>query len=217
MIIPEFTVLNIVQQALDYIRNDYKQKLDKNETYLKKILTQNEIERYSLLDQAEQVFTNDPSDPRFIEVNLMFNMARENAPTIHITLPSEQSDKEGNGIGIDEGYEDDLIYNETITTQYTRRYSAQYSIVITSDNSNEVVLIYHVLRSILTSLTNHIHFKGLQNIYFSGQDVQINSDVFRNLYVRALSMNVQYDTSSPNLITQDFIKELTIEGIPVLS
>lgn len=229
VIIPEFILFEIVNNALKYLRKDYNDAQNKDDSYLHKILFGNSIERYDLTQQAKQVFIdNDEANQRFLEVHLMFNMKREGLPTIHITLPSEQTQSGGNGLGTDEGYKDYLItdseYNDdelvkqgNITPVYTRRYQSTYNIVITSDNSNEVILIYHTLRSILTSLIPSIHLSGLQNIAFGGQDVQLLNGVPNQMYVRSLSATLQYETSVPNIFPSPLMANLIANGVAVNS
>jgi hypothetical protein len=227
--IPEFILFDILNKALDYLRTDYENQADKNDSFLMKVLEGNYIERYDLQTQAVQVFIdNDPSNQRYLETNLMFNMEREGMPTIHLTLPSEQTQTGGNGIGIDQGYADDLIVdtvynvdgsvqtNGSFTPVFTRRYQSTYNIVITSDNPNEVILIYHTLRALLISLIPSINLAGLENLAFGGQDVQLNSSLApKNIFIRAITVTLQYETSSPSIFPQPMFHNITAKGNPI--
>jgi hypothetical protein len=230
-IVPEFKVLDFVSKAVEFIRVDYeywKEQNNLDKSYLRTILGGNSIQRYNLIKQAEEVFINRGiDDERYLEVNMMFNMAKEGAPTIHITLPSEQTQTGGNGLGIDEGYQDNIIVdsvynNEELVTQgsitpvFTRRYTSAYNIVITGDNSNEVILIYRVLNCLLTSLTPQLSLEGLQNIVLGGQDVQLYRDVVpKNFYMRALTMKLEFETSVPSIFSSPIFKNLFVTGNPV--
>lgn len=227
--IPEFILFDIVEKAIQYIRTDYAAQTDKDKSFLNQVLYGNGIQRYDLTTQAKQVFIdNDLANQRYLEVNLMFNMKREGLPTIHITLPSEQTQTGGNGLGTDEGYAD-YIFEDTkydndgamtkqgsSTPVYTRRYQSTYNIVITSDNSNEVILIYHTLRALLISLIPSMHVAGLENVAFGGQDVQLYQGLAsKNMYVRAIAVSLQYETSSPSIYPQPMAHNLTAEGTAV--
>jgi hypothetical protein len=214
---------------LNYLRTDYDDQEDKAKSFLMKLLKGKVIERYDLQTQAIEVFIdNNPENPRFLEVNLMFNMEREGLPTIHLTLPSEQTQTGGNGIGVDQGYQDvivedteydengNMIFQGKITEVYTRRFQSTYNIVITSDNSNEVILIYHTLRALLISLIPSMSLAGLENVALGGQDVQLNSGLApKNMYVRSITLTLQYETSSPSIFPQLIFNDLTAKGTPV--
>jgi hypothetical protein len=226
VVIPEFILFNIINRCLNYLRTDYANQTDKNLSFLNMVLNGNSIERYDLATQAKKVFIdNDETNDRFLEVHMMFNMQREGLPTIHLTLPSEQTQTGGNGIGSDEGYKDpvciDTTYNDDETIKengwaapvYTRRFQSTYNIVITSDNSNEVILIYHTLRALLISLIPSISLEGLENVAFGGQDVQLYQGMAnKNMYIRAISVTLQYDTSAPNIFHKNFVNDMTAKG-----
>lgn len=215
--IPEFILFDIVQKALTYLRNDYNGQTDKSKSFLMRVLEGNGIERYDLQTQAKQVFIDtDESNERFLEAHMMFNMERAGAPTIHLTLPAEQTQTSGNGIGSDEGYEDNIYDETTVTSVFTRRFQSTYNIVITSDNSNEVILIYHTLRALLIALIPSIDLAGLENVVFGGQDVQLYSGVApKNMYVRAITVNLQYETSAPSIFPQFMPIDLTATGTAI--
>jgi hypothetical protein len=229
VLIPEVVLFDILNKALDYLRNDYANQTDKSKSFLMRVLENKILERYNFQTQAIQVFIdNDLGNQRYLETNLMFNMEREGLPTIHLTLPSEQTQTGGNGIGSDEGYMDSIIVESTyngdgslntqgnITAVFTRRFQSTYNIVITSDNSNEVILIYHTLRALLIALIPSISLAGLENVAFGGQDVQLNSSLApKNMYVRAITVTLQYETSAPSIFPQPLFSDLTAIGTPI--
>lgn len=211
--IPEFTLLEALQKGLDFVKLDYDQAADKSQTYLHRTLSSIAIERYNLLDQGKKVFLAEEDDPRKIKVDLMYNMDVDRVPSIYITLPSEQNGQ--NGMGVDEGYQED-IWNDTDKTRvpvFTRRLNTTYSIMIVSDNSNEVVMIYHFIRALIISLHSHLNLMGIENISLGGQDIQLNSDVVpKHLFMRAITINMQYETSAPDLREWPIIGGLLFQG-----
>lgn len=221
IIIPEYKLLQHVEKCLAFIRSDYVAQADKNNSYLMRVLNGNAIERYDLKTQAKKVFIdNDVTNDRFLETNLMFNMKREGLPTIHITLPSEQTQMGGNGVGVDQGYREQEILDEGKVTEkifnvFTRRFQSTYNIVITSDNSNEVIMIYHVIRALLISTNGSLHLTGLENINTGGQDVQLYQGMAnKNMYVRAITVGLQYETSAPDIWNNPIFKDLFATGTP---
>jgi len=206
LIIPEAILLDSLRKGLKLIRDDYNaNKSDPPTTLLYKILSGNVIQRYDLFEQAKQVFiTTEGNDPRHLDVNLFFNAKRAHIPTIHITLPGE--DEKDNALGLSNGYQQPVFNSgETQYNQvFNRRYNATYNIIVTSDNTLEVVLIYHFMRSLLISLNPHLSLAGLTNIKMGGSDININSEIVPvNVFVRGIKFNFQYDVIGFELQAKD--------------
>jgi hypothetical protein len=106
-----------------------------------------------------------------------------------------------------------LLAQGSTTPVFTRRFQSTYNLVITSDNSNEVILIYHTMRALLMALIPSISIAGLENIAFGGQDVQLYSGLApKNMYVRAITIALQYETSAPSIFPQPLFSDLTAKG-----
>ena len=212
--IPEIILLNTIKTALTYIRTDYNNNLaDETKSILYRLLNTQEIQRYKLYDQSKAVFITDVDEPRFLDVNLFFNSTRAHIPTIHITLPSETT--VNNTLGIGEGYRDD-IFDSTLGTYrnvYNRRFRASYNLVITSDNTNEVVLIYNTMRSILISLINHLNLSGLEKIDLGGRDIQINTTLVpTNIFMRSISLDFEYNVGAVDLFDHKIFNSILFNG-----
>lgn len=218
--LPEFIIHHGVENALKFLREDYQQHETAgtiNESFFSKLVGDIQFQRYSYMEQGKSVFFNGKEHQRYLEVDLMFNMSRDGAPTIHITTPAETP---GQGaIGTDEGsYENELENEDTqLRSVFTRRYKGTYDIVIVSDNSGEVVFIYHVLRALLTSLIPHFHLAGLENVTFSGQDLTPYSEIVpKNFNMKAIRMNLEYETSTLSFNTNPVINGLVFSGKAVV-
>ncbi len=195
LIVPEAILLDSLKKGLKLIRDDYNaNKSDPPTTLLYKILFGNSVQRYDLFEQAKKVFIADENDPRHLDINLFFNSKRASIPTIHITLPNE--DEKDNALGLSDGYQKP-VFNPGATEYnkiFNRRYNATYNIIITSDNTLEVVLLYHFMRSFLISLNPHLSLAGFNNIKMGGGDLNINSEIVPiNVFVRGIRLNFQYD------------------------
>lgn len=219
--VPEFIIHDSLSKALDFIRKDYTAQANKSNSYLYKLLETGGFQKYKNFEQAEQVFIVDETHPRYLDIDLMFNMDRDGAPTIHITMPSESPGQ--NAIGNEEGYQEPLwddpsnnIVNKTYSSVFTRRYKATYDIVITSDNNNEVLLIYHVLKALLVALTGHLHLSGLENISFSGQDLQPYAELTpKNIFLRAIRLGVEYESSTLSFEKFQYALDIIFKGTAV--
>lgn len=216
--IPELIIKDTVSKLIRYIKIDYDNQPDKNKTLLSRLLGDQTLQRYNFFEESKSVFLKSPSDPRYISVNMMFNRDRQQGPAIHIMLPSENETDMTLGIG--EG-ELDFITDEDdvslIQKTYNKRFRSSYNIVITSDNVNEVILIYHVLKSLMISANGHFNMKGLFNIKLSGRDMQINSELVPpHLFIKSLSMDCEYETGAIELLPIDYITDFDFEGTATL-
>lgn len=217
IIVPEIVLLKCVKNALKYIRKNYADQTDKTKSYLHRLLNGVGFERYDYVVQAVEIFiTRNEDHPKYLDVDLMFNMERDGAPTIHITLPAEEPALQNNGMGNDQGYQEFIIESETITTIFTRRYRAVYSIVITGDNSDEVTLIYHVLKALLVAFTASLHLEGIEGLQLGGRDLNINNELMpKNLYFKSINANLEYESSTPNIFTDPIYQSLTVDETPI--
>jgi hypothetical protein len=234
IILPEIVLLDTVNAAISFVKRDYESHSDKTKSYLYLLLNGAALERYDLFQQAVQVICGSQESPRLFQIDLAFNSKMQAVPSAHITLPSEQT-AQGNGMGSDEGYVDAIEeyqyqgefnndfnndFNNGNDTGYSlrpifsRNISATYNVVIMSDNTNEVLLLYHFLRAMLFTLVPHFHMKGLKNISFGGQDLQPYEGLGQNLHMRALTVSLQYDMYVPSIFPSELITNITSTGVP---
>src|ERR1035437_5563026 len=196
--VPELIILDQFKRVLKLIRDDYNNNIaDTTRSLLYKVLAGNSLQRYKLFEQSIAVLITTENDPRHLDINMFFNAKRAAIPTIHITLASE-SDK-NNALGNSEGYRDPEFddISQTYLKVFNRRYSTKYNIIITSDNSNEVILLYHFFRSILISLSPSLSLSGLENISLSGSDISINSELVpANIFIRSIGLQLAYDVEA---------------------
>lgn len=212
--ISELVVFNTVKGVLTYIREDWKSNTDKTQTFLYDLWNGVKIgANYDCYSQVQELFLKEDAEQRVLDVRLFFDAARAPIPTIHITLPSETGG--GDGIGVDVGYEepefDDVAGEFKLVNN--RMFNASYNIVISSDNSMEVVMIYHTLRAALISAFEHIELAGLRNPKLSGGDLNINSDLIPpNIFMRVITISAAYDIAIPQLFAQKMAKKIILSN-----
>jgi hypothetical protein len=217
VVLPEIVLLETMRSALEFVRTDYENAIDKTKSYLYLLLNGSALDKYDLFEQAREVICGSEDSPRLLEIDLMLNMTRNHFPSVHITLPSEITGQ-GNGMGTDENYAEDFkrVGEDFSRAVFSRRLSATYNIVITSDNSNEVVLLYHFFRAMLIALIPHLHLKHLSNISFGGQDLQPYEGLGTNVYMRAITLSLQYDTFVPSIFPKELISDADAVGVPIV-
>lgn len=230
-IIPDIILLDAYKNVLSLVRNDLKTKTDETQTLLYQILGTNKLQRYDLFEQAKTIFNDDVDNARKLDVNLFFNLKRQGIPTIHITLHSEESND--NGIGLDEGYQQpvylevagdnsdsnsasDNVVSYNIQKVYNRRFDSSYNIFFTSDNTNEVLVTYHVLRALTIPLLDHLMMSGLENPKIKVEEVvPVPGLVPEHLFMRALTISFSYEVKGFYLYSESLLSEIIFDGTPV--
>lgn len=224
--IPEIVLLNAFKIALNYLRRD-SLKTEQQDSFLRSFFSKDmlnsmiKIDKFNFYEQSVEIFKRDETNQRKIEVVLGFNLQRQNAPTIHITFPSEQNSQDG--IGMDEGYVDfDTSFNRSESTfeegdsyerNYTRTFVTTYNAIITSDNSTEVICIYHALRALMIQMYIYFEFAGIRNLKISGGDLALNPDLVpMNLFTRAISFNFMYEVVVPDFVSDEVLNFVEINN-----
>lgn len=228
MIVPEVIIYHSVKSILAFIKKDYEDDTTtgKTENILHKILYKDDngitlsLNNFDYLKQGVNLFVNNQNNThaRKIDVNVGYNTQRAGIPTIHILLPNES--KHDIGIGMGEGYQGYELITTTIegeddeedvevTTRrnkYTGVYKSNYNLIITSDNSSEAVLIYHVLKNLMFACFPAFELRGLRDVEFGGQDLQFTNEFIPpEVFHRSLTINFFYESTVPSLVVDDLI------------
>ena len=135
----------------------------------------------------------------------MHNQEVANMIALHIILPSETGKI---GIGADEGYINEVDENEIKNQGYlTQVYETTYQIMITSNNSAEVNVVYNILKSMLLMLTDHLEFMGLRLPSISGNDIVVQDDLTPvPIFHRVLNLSFTYEHVVPKLLKNEVAK-----------
>ncbi|MDA7514157.1 hypothetical protein N8508_00050 [bacterium] len=149
------------------------------------------------------------SEQRRLNINLGYNPNREEFPQISILLPNE--DNEPKYVGVVQGtinHRDGSFSDELNNT-----FATTYSLMITSDNQNEVIILYHLLKGVMLGGINQFRARGFENIYFSGRDITMDFDLDpMNLYHRTISMSFHYENEISDIINNEVISSINFNG-----
>ena len=209
--IPEIKIVEVIEVALKTVEYDFNNEVDEKNTLLYRIFGENQTGKFNFFNEAKDLFLRGNEHPRKIETRMMFDAQRANLPTVHISMPSDSPGADG--IGVDEGYQENLSdqHKQEITTVYTRMFDATYHAIITSDNSLEVLLIYHLLRSILIGIFDQMEFAGIRNPKLSGQDLNIQGDLVPpHIFARGIGINCSYEITVPSINKAKFVKSFNL-------
>jgi hypothetical protein len=211
-IVPEIAIFDSIKKILAFIRNDFKSKPNEQDTLLYKMVQDNTLQRYNLFNEAKTVFleAKNHNEPRFLDVNMGYNFDRinKNNPTIHILMQGDSPRDNSMGYGLGNNPIDYNDQEGTYQEYYERHFDQRLNLMVSSDNVNEKILIFYILRSMLISLIPYLNGIGLHNVSFSGADIVLNSGPAGNITMRNLSMSFDYDVVSPSLIEEEFVRDL---------
>lgn len=222
ILIPELVIYETINNILEYIKNDYNTKSNKKTSYLWHVFGEDEDDRplklgkMNLYEQAIDIFVNGGLDKkRKIEVTVGYNMQRVGLPTIHITMPSDNPINAG--IGDNEGYTSpivDGVKKETFRT-VTADSSVVYNLIISSDNVNECLIIYNLLKAAGLGFKSQFELKGFMNTKIGGNDLQLADDLMpTNIFHRNFNISFEYNYTSIDPFPQKYGDNFKVDLFP---
>lgn len=223
LIIPETIVHDTVVKIFRFIENNYTDNLaTPSKSFLHRLVKSLSLQKYDFYDQGKAVFVKLQDDSRKVRVNMFFNAEKANIPSVHIMYLGDTSMEDG--INLNEGFRDSEIDSDPSISQietiyrntYTRRSKGKINIVITSDNTNEVILMYHLLTSLLESTIIHMNMCGLENIIISGGDIHLNEEIVpKNVYARNIQLTFEFEKAAISIIQEKGINFIKFLNAPV--
>lgn len=213
IIMPEVIIYNALESIISCVRKDLIAKEKDADTMLYKLLGENidgkpmKMNRWNFFKQAKSIF----KDEQNLSVNFGYNFEVAKIISLHIILPSEEAAE--SAIGQDEGYGDEIDDEGNLTRFFTQNFRSNYQIMITSNNSSEVLTVYHILKSILLMIFPHLELMGLRLNKISGNDVLFRDEMMPNgIFHKVLNLSFNYELKVPQSIKNEIIKNIVFEG-----
>jgi hypothetical protein len=213
--IPDIKLHEIVKSCLLAVRSDHEVNGGTpSDTILWHLLNSTKMAdtgKYAWYEQAVEIFVNrTESHPKHLETRLFFDRERAAIPTIHIMMSGES--KGADGIGLDVGYRPEQVIGDQQRPVYNRQFDINANIIVTSDNTFETVIIYHVLKSMIISLMTHIQLVGFINPNISGRDITLSQEIVPNgLYARTINFTAGYELDVPEACLNKIVQEVWIQ------
>ena len=207
ILLPEFVIHKTLVAIVETLRADLAEHAaDDTQSLLYKILGTDEqgqplqLNLYNVFKQAKKIIQTKNN----LSVNFGYNQEVAQIISLHILLPSEQGKM---AIGADEGYLSDDIVEDGEKTRvqnyYTQMYDATYQIMITSNNSAEVNVVYNILKSMLLMLVPQLELMGLRLPTLSGNDVVMQDDLVPvPLFHKVINLSFTYEHNVPQMVQQ---------------
>ena len=217
ILMPEIVLHDMLVRIILLLRIDLEDNAsDDTKSILYKLLGVNEDGsriKMNLIDyykQAKKIIQT----PQNLSVNFGYNQEVANMISLHILLPSEQAKST---IGEDDGYiEEDVYDNEVrVATQpyFTQMYDSTYQIMISSNNSLEVNIVYNILKSMLLMLVPQLELSGLLNPTMSGNDIVMQDDLTPvPIFHKVLNISFSYEHNVPQLLLRDVMRKINVDS-----
>ncbi len=216
IIIPEQIIYTLVEGILLHVRKDIEDMPTDEQSVLYKIFGNLLIGRRSLFRESKVLFSRTQEQERHITVNLFYPKVEIKPPSVHIILPGEQSVHNELGVG-ETGLISDIEDSpggDFYTPNYSRRFDSQIVVMVTSDNAQETLLIYHLLKAMFISIFDTIEFRGLENPVLSGRDLSNQEHLSPpHLFNRAIAIKHLHEITVPRFFDTQQINEIILKGI----
>ena len=216
ILLPEFVIQRTLVTIVKMLRDDLEEnKSDETKSLLYKILGLDEqgqalkLNLYDVFKQAKKIVQTKQN----LSVNFGYNQEVANIISMHILLPSEQGSMT---IGADEGYLEDDVFDDDgnkigVQQYYTQTYESTYQIMITSNNSAEVNVVYNILKSMLLMLVPHLELMGLRLPTLSGNDIVMQDDLVPvPIFHKVLNLSFKYEHNVPKLTQERIAKQFYV-------
>lgn len=218
LLVPEIILQDAVRKFIAYLRVDYANNAgDTTQSLLYQFTNGLNIDNnYDFWTQAQSsIITNPQDNPRHLKVFLAHSPLDTQYPSIHINTPAEMSgDVDGLGFGqndIDDNPND--LGAAAWQKTYNRSFKARYNIVILSDNRNEAVMLYHLVKAGIISMNEHMDASGLKNLKISGSDVMFNTKIPDGIFTKTITLDFYYDINVPDMHNLATVNEINLSLI----
>jgi|TARA_R110000787_G_scaffold10111_19_gene34725 hypothetical protein len=190
--VPQLEVYKIISGFFEMIKKNESLHANAPEkTFLYRTFNGLDVADLDYYVQAKDLFTRTRAHPKNFDVRMMFDKDRANLPTMHITMGEDKSDVLGIGMSRQ-------LSADGQSLEHTQIDSFMVNIIFTSDNKNEITLMYELLKSFLPALQICFEANGLLNVKRHGRDLTIEqSEVPTHIYMRLMTLSGQYESTSP--------------------
>jgi hypothetical protein len=219
ILIPEVEIYQSLISLFKFVRVDFEENSQNQKSIIHNLFKGIKLSGIDFLESAVNILItkNDSDNPRKIDVNFGYNQERANRPTIHILMPSEEEVNQG--LGENEGFlnfDIDQINTDDSggfsNIKQNTSFSSSFTLLITSDNANETVLIYNFLKSMIFAMRFHFESKGFQNVKINGGDILFNEQFMPNIYTRNLNISFSYEFGIRNLFPNNIAASFKIKN-----
>ncbi len=214
LVLPDLILVNTINRILTILRNDFNNHQlagTPTRSILWLLFGGLELGRYNAYQNIVAAIVTTDQDPNVIRCKLSYEKNdTSEASQIYVTLPSESN--KNNTLGLGQGNQDPLEIPGTPDTykkQYNYRFLTTYQVMVTGPNRNEVMVLYHLIKTMLVATIEHMSHYGLSNMKIGGQDIRYQGipDTF---FMKAITLNFEYEQVIPEIDIQNVYRTLRL-------
>lgn len=216
--IPIIRVKKFTDLLIEFIRTDYENATNKVNSFLYRVLEDDQDNGYDYYRNAVQIFSRDKNYKNRIETRMGFDPDRATLPTIHVREPGAQKGKT-DGIGF---FGDETFSNEdgTTSTNAKKSFHSKFELMITSSNVNEIIIVKEVLENAMIGAYESLQVNFFDLIDFSSKELIIQNDSYGGtpLFAKTIELDISYEKNSiPKLYTQENITAIQFNNPELLN
>lgn len=218
IVIPEVVLIRILNALNKHYWEDYQTNLaDPTKSLYYNMFGGLEIDGFNYFENAVEIFTNHfKVHQKPMTIQLGYSPARMKNPSVSLLLPNEEVI--GEGINVTVGMESmtningDVVYRETRSYPY----KCTYAILISSENANEVMILYHYFKSILLAAMEQFELEDWGEIRISGKDHTMMLDLLpEQMHHRTVDFTFSYTNELWGIFESAVSTAISYGGNPV--
>jgi hypothetical protein len=191
IIVPQIVVYKLISGLLESVRKNFAMSAnDPESSFLYQTFNGLKAADLDYYSQAKEFFNRTKAHPKHLDTRFMFDKDRALHPTIHVTMGEDMTDILG--IGANQTINDSgQLENTTID-------AFKINLLFTSDNKNEITLMYELVKAFLPALSICFEANGLLNVKRHGRDLTIDqSEIPTHMYMRVMTLHGKVEQKSP--------------------
>ncbi len=198
IVIPELIIKAVVDGIVTMIHRDIEASPVKEDTLLYGIFEKLKYNSFVYYDQAVALFTINKGKSRQLKTKLSFDGDVSSPPIIYVTSGSDEFASAGIGRIESESVE---TKDKKVRSINSCRFAGKTSIVLISDNQEEVLVMYHTMRAMLLATIDTLSTSGIEDCRLGGGDVSLNEEMTpKGMFIKAISMTYQYEVRVPSAV-----------------
>jgi|JI10StandDraft_1071094.scaffolds.fasta_scaffold00684_52 hypothetical protein len=216
VLVPEVIIAKALNTVLSIVRTNHLEAITNNQesrSLLYLLFNGTALGNYDFYANAKNLIITTKQNPKHLEVKLSYDQnTTGNAAGVFLNLSSDTAKTDSISIG--EGDQEELVFtngggaqNEYVK-QYMRRFITTYQLVFIADNKNEISILYNLFRCMTIALTNHLALEGISNLKLGGQDLRVDLGIPDKLFIRAITLNFEYEVVTPEIFIQDVFTKI---------
>lgn len=205
---PEVVIYNTIDSIIKVIRDEIDLGEQKENTILYNLLGKDQygkdykMNNVNFYKNAVSIF----SKKHNLNISFGYNPEVSKGISLHILLPSDSSREAEIGAGL--GYQSEET-EEGTRNSLNQGFDGVYQIMITSDNSTEVLLIYHILKALLIMYYQHLDAMGLRNLKISGNDIVMREEFTPPMtFHKVINLSFFYDFTVDKKFVDGILKRI---------